>query len=320
MQQPYRIELPTPFAVGSVNAYLFTKPEPVLVDCGIKSDENWQALETGLAEHGLTIADIKQVVITHAHVDHAGSAKMIADVSGAQVWVSDVAYPWVKDLSVLWPQRVQFMADVLDKSSIPAPMVEGILDYFRHVQAIWDEVPEEYLVRFPIDGTLEMGGMTWQVVYAPGHANTQTCFYQPETKQFLAADMLLHRTPVPVIEPPLEGNERVPGLPQFLEMLDKLEGMDIGRVYPGHGEIMDNYREVIANQRARISKRKQQCLELIQGETHTLFDLMNIMYSHYPVQARLSGLGMLVGYLDLLLAEGAVERRLEEGWRFYATG
>jgi hypothetical protein len=96
--------------------------------------------------------------------------------------------------------------------------------------------------------------------------------------------------------------------------------MDIGRVYPGHGEIMDNYREVIVSQRGRIHKRKQQCLALIQEGTHTLYDLLNAMYNHYPVQARLSGLGMLVGYLDLLLAEKAVERRLEaDEWHFYAV-
>jgi hypothetical protein len=33
------------------------------------------------------------------------------------------------------------------------------------------------------------------------------------------------------------------------------------------------------------------------------------MYAHYPPQARFSGLWMLVGYLDLLQAEGLVVER-----------
>lgn len=317
MEEPKRIELPTPFAIGSVNAYLFTEPEPVLVDTGIKTDENWAALTAGLAEHGVAIEDIERVVITHAHVDHAGAAKMIADVSGARVLVSDLAYPWVRDLGRLWPQRVEFMRGVLGKSGIPSEFAEGIIQYFQMVQTIWDEVPEAYLERFAIDGTVEMGGRPWQVIYAPGHANTQTCFYDPQSKQFLAADMLLHRAPVPVIEPPLVGEEREPGLPVFMEMLDKLEEMEIGRVYSGHGEIMDNYREVIQRQRERIGMRKEECLGLVKEGKQTLNDLLNAMYSHYPQAARLSGLGMLVGYLDLLIGEARVERREVDGvWRF----
>ena len=39
--QPIRIDLPTNLGVGPVNAYLFTQPEVVLVDAGIKSAECW---------------------------------------------------------------------------------------------------------------------------------------------------------------------------------------------------------------------------------------------------------------------------------------
>ena len=36
-----------------------------------------------LREHGLTFTDIKLIVITHAHVDHAGSAGELRTLSGA---------------------------------------------------------------------------------------------------------------------------------------------------------------------------------------------------------------------------------------------
>ena len=57
--KPIRIELPTPFAVGPVNAYLFTEPEPILVDTGVDSDESWQVLEYELARHNLAISDLR---------------------------------------------------------------------------------------------------------------------------------------------------------------------------------------------------------------------------------------------------------------------
>jgi hypothetical protein len=50
-------------------------------------------------------------------------------------------------------------------------------------------------------------------------------------------------------------------------------------------------------------------------------ELVEIMYAHYPAQARFSGLWMLVGYLDLLQAEGlVVERSVAEVLHFYKKG
>ena len=36
-----KITLPTPFAVGDVNAYLIKGERLTLVDCGIKTKESW---------------------------------------------------------------------------------------------------------------------------------------------------------------------------------------------------------------------------------------------------------------------------------------
>ena len=87
--QPIRIALPTGMQVGTVNVYLFTDPEPILVDAGIKSAESWDALQEGLANYGLTVMDLSRVIITHAHVDHDGQAGTIVTNSDADVWISD---------------------------------------------------------------------------------------------------------------------------------------------------------------------------------------------------------------------------------------
>ena len=92
--EPYRLELPTGLQVGTVNAYLFTEPEPVLVDTGIKSDACWLALEEGLAQQGLAVGDISRVIITHPHVDHHGQAGAIAANSAATIWISNLGAPF----------------------------------------------------------------------------------------------------------------------------------------------------------------------------------------------------------------------------------
>jgi glyoxylase-like metal-dependent hydrolase (beta-lactamase superfamily II) len=165
-----------------------------------------------------------------------------------------------------------------------------------------------------------LGGAKWQVLHMPGHASHQTCFYQPESRQFLSADMLLPKTPTPIVERPSANQPRQLALPTFIQSLARCEALDIDTVYPGHGEPFQNHRQLIQRQRNRIQRRKKDSLALIQQGYHTAFALMNQMYAHYPPTFRFAGLWMLIGYLDLLLAEQAIVVKTVDGvWEYYVN-
>jgi glyoxylase-like metal-dependent hydrolase (beta-lactamase superfamily II) len=69
---------------GMVNAHLIkTDAGCILVDAGIPGSERRIARE--LARHGLGFGDIKLIIITHAHTDHAGSAARLRQLSGAPI-------------------------------------------------------------------------------------------------------------------------------------------------------------------------------------------------------------------------------------------
>ncbi|MBV7329238.1 MBL fold metallo-hydrolase [Chloroflexi bacterium TSY] len=304
---PIRIELPTPFSVGPVNTYLFTDPEPTLIDCGLNTEECWQALEDGLQQQGLTMADIGRVVITHAHADHMGMAGRIVENSPAQIWVSDFVYEWAVNLHVMWQRRTDFYGNFLRTMGLHPDQDQSVVSKLNSVPTSWDPISADRVTTFAINDVLDLGGYSWQSIYLPGHTNTQTCFYQADTGQFLSADMLLALTPTPVIELPLDGGrERIPGLPQFLESLDRVDAMEIDQVYPGHGDPFGDHRKLIQRQRARIEQRKNECYELVKRGINMVGAILAEMYPHYPPSARFAALGMLVGYLDLLIDEGSV--------------
>lgn len=78
----------TPVAVQTLrlpmsNVHLLKTATPVLVNAGGAGD--LEALTAGLREHGLTLQDIKLVILTHGHSDHAGLSAAIRRSGGAKV-------------------------------------------------------------------------------------------------------------------------------------------------------------------------------------------------------------------------------------------
>ncbi|OUS24006.1 MBL fold metallo-hydrolase [Gammaproteobacteria bacterium 45_16_T64] len=79
--------------MGMVNAYLVASTNGyILVDAGIPNSEN--KIGKALKRHGLTFRDIKLIVITHAHADHAGSAYKIQKYSRAPIVAHEADLPY----------------------------------------------------------------------------------------------------------------------------------------------------------------------------------------------------------------------------------
>ena len=76
----HRISVPTPFYVGPVNVYLIEEDPLTLIDAGPRDDASLAALRSGLAQLGHKLSDIKRIIISHAHADHYGLAKVVSEL------------------------------------------------------------------------------------------------------------------------------------------------------------------------------------------------------------------------------------------------
>jgi glyoxylase-like metal-dependent hydrolase (beta-lactamase superfamily II) len=84
-----------------IASYLDAAPEPVLVDCGPASC--LETLRAGLAEHGLEVGDLRHLVLTHIHLDHAGAAgSLVRENPGLAVHVSEIGAPHLVE-----PERLE---------------------------------------------------------------------------------------------------------------------------------------------------------------------------------------------------------------------
>jgi glyoxylase-like metal-dependent hydrolase (beta-lactamase superfamily II) len=138
-----------------IAAYLLAGEEPALVDCGPTSCLG--ALEAALDAHGLGLADLRHLVLTHIHLDHAGAAGVIARANPAlRIHVSEIGAPHLVD-----PSRLERSARRL----------------YENFDELWGElvpVPEEAM---EVVGSRVLDLEAWPT---PGHASHHVSYLAPD--------------------------------------------------------------------------------------------------------------------------------------------
>jgi hydroxyacylglutathione hydrolase len=131
-----------------------TSREAIVVDPG----DDIPRIIALLAKHSLTV---KQIIITHAHIDHIAGAHRLKRLTGAPVLYNQNDLPLVKmmDVQATW-------------LGVPTPTVES---------------PDDTLE----DGKLiAITGLSGSILHTPGHTEGSVCLYLPTQTLLLAGDTL----------------------------------------------------------------------------------------------------------------------------------
>ncbi|HEX2327301.1 MAG TPA: MBL fold metallo-hydrolase [Candidatus Angelobacter sp.] len=185
---------------------------PLQCNCSIIGDE--QTHEAMVIDPGDQIEDIlailrnerltlKQIVITHAHIDHVGGAMKLKAATGAPILLN---------------KNDQALLKMLD------------------IQAAWIGMrpPGEVKVDESADeGTaVSAGGIIGNVIHTPGHTEGSICLYFPEQTTLIAGDTLFAGS---------IGRTDLPG-GSFEKIMRSLHNQvlalpDETQVVPGHGPV-----------------------------------------------------------------------------------
>jgi len=185
---------------------------PLQCNCSIIGDENTReamVIDPGDEIEGILALvrkhnlQVKQIVITHAHIDHVGGAMKLRAATGAPILLNQNDYALLKmlDVQAAW-------------IGMPAP---GKVEIDRSVTT---------------GETISAGSHTAQVLHTPGHTEGSICLYFAPEKKLIAGDTLFAGS---------IGRTDLPG-GDMQKIIGSLHGTlmalpDETVVVPGHGEL-----------------------------------------------------------------------------------
>lgn len=156
-----------------------------------------------------------------------------------------------------------------------------------------------------LDGaTFDVGSLELLVVHTPGHADDHLCFRAGDV--LFSGDHIIGGSSVMVDD-----------MGPYLASLRKLQGTGLERLYPGHGDEMDDPESVIDWYLAHRLQRHEEIFRAVGKGAATISEVVEVVYadvdpSLHPLASR-----SVEAHVELLTEEGRIAW---EGDRLVAVG
>jgi glyoxylase-like metal-dependent hydrolase (beta-lactamase superfamily II) len=118
-------------------------------------------------------------------------------------------------------------------------------------------------------------GITLQAIHTPGHATDHLCFYWVEERVLFSGDLILGEGTVVI--PRVGGSLR-----DYLDSLERLRTLDIRRIHPGHGPVIEEPQAKIAEYLEHRRMRERQVLDALQAGVRTVPEMVARIYADVP--------------------------------------
>jgi hydroxyacylglutathione hydrolase len=188
-----------------------------LIDAGLVGKGAYKV--KAIRDAGIEPAAIKRIIMTHTHLDHIGCvAEIMQQIPGVELWVH------------------QQEAEQLEQGD--ERTVHG-LDMFREMcQMQYGLKPGQFTfdVQRKLEGgeSLEIGGMTWEVLHIPGHSLGCIALYHRPAKTLIPGDVVYADYAIGRFD--LFGADAA----ALKKSLFQLAELEVDTLLPGHNRIATN--------------------------------------------------------------------------------
>lgn len=313
----HKISLPTPFPVGDVNVYLIDDDPLTLIDTGPKTPAALTALETGLRQHKFGLADIKRILLTHAHEDHCGLAKTIRDAApNVEMRVHD----WETGFTFGNASRRED-AELFERAGVPFEAWQSLAEFYDKFDQVTDHIPKSEFEFLRDNMEIEFAGGALRVWHTPGHSPGSCSFLREADRTVIAGDLVIkHITPNPILAiDPLDKTKRFASLGEYLVSLARVKDFAPTIIYSGHGDSITDFGEVFNRYVRNINDRQNKVLDLIGSNSATAWQIAQKLFptAINQIVHRFLAISEAVAHLDYAAAEGKLAVELKDKTEMY---
>jgi glyoxylase-like metal-dependent hydrolase (beta-lactamase superfamily II) len=308
----YRVEIPLPNnPLKATNSYIIKEgPQTLIIDTGMNRQECLDAMSAALRELDV---DLRQTdfFITHLHADHSGLVgELAAESSTVYFNRPDAAVIKQKDF---W-QELFFFAI---QHGIAEDELKDALE--KHPGNKYSPREEVALTIVEDGDTVTIGDYRLQCVETPGHTRGHMCLYEPDRKLLISGDHILGDITPNISSWDDTGNP----LREYYQSLDRVYGMEIDLVLPGH-------RSIITDCRGRINELKQHHQDRLaevslilkqsagpatafQVASKMHWDIVADSWEAFPLMQKWFATGEAIAHLKHLEDDGLAQRKQFDG-------
>jgi len=153
---------------------------------------------------------------------------------------------------------------------------------------------------------VEGDGATLVPVYTPGHASDHLCYYLVEEKALFTGDVILGGSTTVI--PADDGD-----LADYLASLRRLQTLDVRRIYPAHGPVIEDAQAKIREYIEHRLMRERQIVAALADGPATIPALVERIYADVPVALHPVAAMSVESHLRKLAKEGRVSESIATG-------
>lgn len=321
----HRISIPVPFteAGGPVNACALLDEDGgwTLFDTGVGTPEGLAALEAGATACGVDLGRVKRIVVSHGHADHFGNAAVLAERSGARVFVHPADAAKVAGEEP-YARMVRQHRDYFLRLGVPAEVLAELDRMLSASRSFARPIDRRRLISLRHGEQWRFRHFEATVLHTPGHTPGLVCLHSEAHRLLLADDHLLARvSPNPLLDLSQgEGDAKFLALVRYLESARAVHALELDCVVPGHGEPFRGHRALLDGLFEFYQRRQEKLLAHLVDAPATVYALLEVLFPRRDAMRLLLMLSEVLANVEVLEARGLVRRWLAGGvWTYRAS-